>query len=171
MKTNRPWWLRDHRSHPPWIIWRRFACIIDQGTCSLVEPFYACLRNLPPQQHVGDFTQELEDRLHSVTFSSSFTLKPLNFLLKPWLIFAYSWFIIPLLSYLSCFTLTHHCWLIALSSHFFLTHLVSHWLITADSLLHHPTSFLLILFHIDSSPLTHCSTLYYINLKYLPCIP
>ena len=38
-------------------------------------------------------------------------------------------------------------------------------------LIHHPTSFLLILFHVDSSPLTHCSTLHYINLKYLPCIP
>ena len=40
-------------------------------------------------------------------FSSSSTLKPLNFLLKPWLIFTYSWFVIPLLSHSSCFTLTH----------------------------------------------------------------
>ena len=37
----------------------------------------------------------------------------LTHLVSPWLIFAYPWFVIPLLPYSSCFTLTHHCWLIA----------------------------------------------------------
>ena len=48
---------------------------------------------------------------------------------------------------------------------------LSHWLIFAYSLIHHPSSSLLIKFHIDSSLLTLRSTLYYINPKYLPCIP
>ena len=81
------------------------------------------------------------ENLEIVTFSS-FTLKPLNFLLK---------------------TVTHLRLLL-------IRHLTS---LTHPRLLLlcHSTSFLLILFHIDSSPLTHCSTEYYINPKYLPCIP
>ena len=99
-------WAKAHRSWAP--------TVTKRGGCVLRSPWVT----------------------KGVTFSSLFTLKPLNFLLKPWLIFAYSWFVILLLSYSPCFTLTHLCLLFTSSSYFLLTHLVSHWLITADSLLH-----------------------------------
>ena len=61
------------------------------------------------------------------------------------------------LRFVILFTLTQPCLLFASTS-------ISHWLIFAYSLLRH-------LFHTDSSSLSQCSTLYYINPKYLPCIP
>ena len=114
--------------------------------------------------------------------SSSLTLDLSS--VSHWLILAYSWFVI-------CFTLTHLrllliCHLLHIDSSSLTLDLssASHWLIFAYSwfvicftlthlcllLIRHPTSFLLILFYIDTSLLTHCSTLYYINPKYLPCI-
>ena len=52
-----------------------------------------------------------------------------------------------------------------------LSHKLHSWLILTYSSIRHPSSSLLIMFHYDTSPLTHSSTLYYINPKYLPCIP